>query len=865
MRILRILSVIALIAARSAAARAEEKSAPLFEKDVLPVLRAKCFGCHGAEKRKAKLDLRTKEGMLKGGETGPDLVPGAADKSELWRKISAGKMPPAGEEKLTDAEKALIRAWIDAGAKDSDAPAQPVDIADKEVTDADRDFWAFKKPARPMVPPVAARDRVRNPIDAFVLAALEKKSLTLSPEADKLTLLRRAAFDLTGLPPTPGQIDEFLNDKSTDAYEKLIDRLLASPRYGERWGRHWLDLAGYADSEGILDADYVRSAAWRYRDYVIRAFNDDKPYDRFLREQIAGDELVEYWAAYETQKELSPEVIEGLVATGYLRCASDTSRPDFVKIKNAPGYYYQTLDDTLRIVASSTLGLTVQCAKCHSHKYDPIPQTDYYRLQAVFMSIYRPAQWVPQADRHLFEASAAQEKVKNEHNGRIDALVADFRKESAELNKQFGERLFNERLGKLPEAIREDVKGSLATEPAKRTEVQKFLAGKFQNELRPADPNALAKLLSDAYAEYKTRSQEIAAKIKSEEVKRISYPEIRAGYDLPGEAKTPLLRRGDYHNPGPEVQPGTLAALATTRPFVWSPPAKDARTSGRRLAFANWLTQADHPLTARVMVNRMWLEHFGEGIVSTPDNFGRAGSPPSHPELLDWLATEFTANGWSMKAMHRLMLTSSTYRQISTFDPAVHAKAKQVDPDDRLLWRQRLRRLQAESLRDSFLSVAGTLNDAAFGPPAPVQRKGDGEVVTPADSSGNRRSIYLQVRRSQPLTLLQVFDHPVMETNCTRRGVSTVSSQALTMLNSDFMIQQADALAGRVLKEKPTDTAEHAVLLAFGRPVTEKERVKLNTFLEMQEAKYKGADAAKRALADMCQMLLSANEFAYVD
>ncbi len=266
MRILGILSVIAVVVTQSAAARAEEKAAPVFEKDVVPVLRAKCFGCHGAEKRKAKLDLRTKAGMLKGGETGPDLVPGAADKSELWRKINGGKMPPAGEEKLTDAEKALIRAWIDAGAKDSDATAQAVDIADKEVTDSDRDFWAFKKPVRPTVPLVGARERVRNPIDAFVLAALEKKGLTLSPEAGKLTLLRRAAFDLTGLPPTPGQIDEFLNDKSADAYEKLIDRLLASPRYGERWGRHWLDLAGYADSEGILDADYVRSAAWRYRD-----------------------------------------------------------------------------------------------------------------------------------------------------------------------------------------------------------------------------------------------------------------------------------------------------------------------------------------------------------------------------------------------------------------------------------------------------------------------------------------------------------------------------------------------------------------------------------------------------------------------
>jgi hypothetical protein len=865
MGIFRNCAFITALAAYASVACAEEAKAPDFEKDVFPVLQAKCLGCHGAEKRKAKLDLRTKAGMLKGGESGPDLVPGSAEKSELWRKISSGKMPPAGEKKLLESEKALIREWIEAGAKDSGAAAQTADTADKEVTDADRDFWAFKKPIRPSIPPVVAKDRARNSIDMFILAALEKKGLTLSPEADKLTLLRRAAFDLTGLPPTPREIEEFLGDKSAEAYEKLIDRLLAAPRYGERWGRHWLDLAGYADSEGILDADYVRSAAWRYRDYVIRAFNDDKPYDRFLQAQIAGDELVDYWTAFQTQKELSPEVVEGLVATGFLRCASDTSRPDFVNIKNAPGYYYQTLDDTVRIVASSTLGMTVQCAKCHSHKYDPIPQTDYYRLQAVFMSVYRPGQWVAQADRHLFVASAVQEKAKNEHNGRIDALVAGLRKESAELNKVFGERLLNERLAKLPEAIRDDVKTSLATDPAKRTDVQKYLAGKFQNELRPLDPNVLVKALSDTYPEFKTKFQEVESKIKAEEGKRITFPEIRAAYDLPGEVKTPLLRRGDYLNPGPEVQPGTLAVLATTKPFVWMPPGKEAKTSGKRMAFANWLTQPDHPLTARVAVNRIWLEHFGEGLVATPDNFGHAGSPPSHPELLDWLATEFTTSGWSVKAMHRLILTSNAYRQTSTVDPVVHAKAKQVDPDNRLLWRQRLRRLQAESLRDSILSVAGTLNGAAFGPPAPVQRKGDGEVVTQADMAGNRRSIYLQVRRSQPLTLLQVFDQPVMETNCTRRSVSTVSSQALTLLNSDFMIQQAAAFADRVMKERPSEVADHAVLLAFGRPITETERVKLNTFLETQAAKYKGADASRRAAADLCQMLLSANEFAYVD
>jgi hypothetical protein len=837
---------------------AQAADAPVFEKDVQPILRARCLRCHGADKREADLDLRHKATLFKGGESGPAVSPGSAEKSLLWIKVAADKMPP-GKTKLTEAQKVLLRRWIETGANGSEG-GQPSDApTGGQVTDSDRQFWAFRAPARPSLPTIKQRERVRNPIDAFILAALEKKGLTLSQEADRLTLLRRACFDLTGLPPSPKEMAAFLNDQSPDAYEKLIDRLLASPHYGERWGRHWLDLAGYADSEGILDADYERTAAWRYRDYVIRAFNQDKAYDRFLKEQIAGDELVDYWTAYRTQKELSRETIEALVATGYLRCASDTSRPDFVNIKNAPGYYYQTLDDTVKIVASSTLGLTVQCAKCHSHKYDPIPQTDYYRVQAIFMSAYRPYQWIPQAQRRLTEATEAQEKEAREHNAKIDAAVARLRNETKAVKQQFAERLFSEGLAKLPEPIREDVRVALTTAPAKRNAVEKYLAEKFQNELRPI-PQILTAKIRIKYPEYVTKFGALAESIRAEEAKRRTFAEIRALYDLPGEAKTHVLRRGDYLNPGPGVQPGALSVLATSKPFSWTPP-KDARSSGRRLAFAEWLTRPDNPLTARVLVNRLWLHHFGEGIVATPDNFGHAGAPPSHPELLDWLASEFVARGWSIKTMHRLIMTSSAYRQASAFNGA----ARKVDPDNRLLWRQRLRRLEAEALRDAILSVSGTLNPDMHGPPVPMQRQADGEVTAPLDARGNRRSIYLQVRRSQPLTLLQVFDQPVIETNCTRRGTSTVASQALTLLNSDFLARQSEAFAARVLSEKPDDPAGHALLLAFGRQAQETERRKLNAFLEGQAARYKGADARRRALADLCQMLLSANEFAYVD
>lgn len=781
-----------------------------FEKHVLPIFQTRCLNCHGEKRQRGLLDLRTKSTTVKGGESGIGVKVGSLKESILWEKIRTDAMPE-GEKKLTAAEKETIRRWIEAGAPGDDkavAPRGP----DLQVADEDRNFWAFQTPVRPKVPDIKSG----NPIDAFLVASLRKHKISMSPEAPPLVLLRRVTFDLTGLPPTPTEIDEFLKDcasaKPQAAYEKAVDKLLASPRYGERWARHWLDLAGYADSEGILDADYVRSAAWRYRDYVIRAFNDDKPYDRFLQEQIAGDELVDYWKVYETEKTLPPHVVDALIATGYLRCASDTSRPDFVSIKNAPGYYFQTLDDTLKIVCSSTMGLTVQCAKCHSHKYDPIPQTDYYRMQAIFMSGYRPSQWVPQVQRKLNEATAFQEKEAKEHNAKIDALIAPLKKQQVEAKK----------LDKEPDA--------------------------------------------------KSKLQKIADEIKALEGKKRTFAEIRAFYDLPGEAKTHLLKRGEYLQPGPEVTPNVLRTLVTYKTFDLPERPKEAKTSGRRLAFAKWLTSRDHPLTARVMVNRLWLHHFGQGLVATPDNFGKTGSPPSHPELLDWLAVEFMSPAkspaWSIKHMHRLIVTSAAYKQISTYHPQEHASAKQKDPDNRLLWRQRLRRLEGEAMRDAVLAVSGSLNPQMFGPPVPMVRSGDGEVNTPATPDGNRRSIYLQVRRSQPLTFLQLFDQPVIETNCTRREVSTVASQALTLLNSDFMTKKAEAFADRVLKENAKDPATHALRLAFTRSPTQKESMLFAKFIEQQTQQYAKTapmEARRRAVADLCHMLLSANEFAYID
>jgi hypothetical protein len=597
---------------------------------------------------------------------------------------------------------------------------------------------------------------------------------------------------------------------------------------------------------------------------VITALNADRPYDRFLQEQIAGDELTGYWEARKREKKKLPaEVVEGIIATGFLRCASDTSRPDFVNIKNAPGYYYQTLDDTVKITVSATMGLTVQCARCHSHKFDPIPQREYYQIQAIFMGAYRPGQWVPQVQRRLLEATEEEEARATKQNASIDKTIAQLRKSSQNLQAELARKLFEARLAALPAAIREDVRVAINAPAAKRTVVQQYLAGKFAAELRPTGA-ALLQALTRQFPDYARRSAKLTQDIQSEQKKRIILPEVRALYDLPGEPSTRLLRRGDYLNPGAEVKPGVLTVLTSARPFRWSPPKKEARTSGRRLAFARWLTQPDHPLTARVIVNRLWLHHFGEGIVSTPENFGRSGSAPSHPELLDFLATELVRSGWSLKHLHRLIMQSAAYQQGSSIREKEHDLARKIDPDNRLLWRQRMRRLEAEAVRDAILHISGSLNTRMSGPPVPMVRRADGEVVAPVSAEGDRRSIYLQVRRSQPLTILQVFDQPVIETNCTRRATSTVSSQALTLLNSDFVTAQSELLARRI--ENEADPVAVAVRLTFGRPTTSRQSKALTDFMNKQTARHGGGAAGRsKALVDLCHVLLCANEMIYID
>jgi hypothetical protein len=844
-----------------------------FEKDILPIVKAKCIRCHAGVEPKAGLNLTSPSSLLTGGKSGAVLRMRAAEFSLLYEMVSSGKMPPVGQ-KLTATEKGIIRKWINDGAKGV-SNAATVDRSD-DVTDTDH--WSFRPPVRGELPSVRNGERVRTPIDTHVLRRLEENALGFAADANLQTLLRRLYFDLIGLPPTPEETERFLADTRPGAYERLVDRLLADPRYGERWARHWLDVAGFAESAGILNEDRALPLAWRYRDYVVDAFNKDKPYDRFLQEQIAGDELTDYWTAFETQDRLPEDVVEAIIATGFLRTAADPSRPDFSTIKNAASqYFYPTLFDTLQIVSSSTMGLTVQCARCHSHKFDPIPQVDYYRMQAVFTTAYRPGKWIPQMNRRLHIASKKEKDAAAKHNAKVDASIKKLNSEQAALKSSFVERIFEDRLKTVSEEIRTDVAAAVKAKKEARNEIQKYLAGKFEKKLRPQGKELDAALAS--YEEFKKESAVLAARVVAEGKRKRLFDEVRALYDQPGEAVTPVLLRGDPLTPGPPVQPGVISTLTTAKPFEWTTPEAAAKTSGRRLAFARWLTQPDHPLTARVMVNRIWMHHFGAGIVATPDDFGVSGASPSHPELLDWLATEFVESGWSVKHIHRLILTSSVWRQRSRVSAEHRSACEKIDPDNELLWRQAMRRLEAEPLRDTVLAVAEILSDSMHGEGQGVARQKDGEVIAMPDSQGpNRRSIYVKIRRLNPETMLEVFDQPTIAVNCTKRSNSTVSTQALTLLNSDAMTKAAAAFADRVLAERPDDPVGRAVLIAFTRPTSSDEHTLLSEFVVEQTSRYltekseaerqkpKAKDESHRkAVADLCHMLMSANEFVYVD
>ncbi len=856
--VLLALTALAVIdGARSDAAGMAED---LFLLHVQPLLKQKCFGCHGDEpKLSGGLDLRTRAGMLKGGERGPALVPGDRKQSLFLQAVRhAGdlRMPPKKEARLSEKEIEVLEKWVAAGAPWPSPKLTGQRPGEWKIDP--RDAWAFQPLTRPNVPHSDSA-WVKTPVDAFILAKLGGKSLQPAPAADKLTLLRRVTFGLTGLPPTPAEVDAFLQDTASNAFNKVVERLLASPRYGEHWARHWLDVVRYADTGGYSN-DYERPNAWRYRDYVIRSFNQDKPYDRFIVEQLAGDEL-------------DPGDPENLIAVGFLRMGPWEQTGMSVAAITRQMF----LDDVTNAVGTTFLALPLNCCRCHDHKFDPLPTRDYYRVQAVFAPAQfeeRPVPFLPGENLSGREAATARVQQRIQLN--------------------------EDRLKKLA-----DQKKSSPLPPAEASGVR---ADDEQEELRRTYRKRL-----EYYKLEAKRYEPLAFSVSSGGLaKEVPTPDVH------------ILVGGSLGSPSDKVTAGVLSAVygsdEVAAPNSWNtiPQA----TKGRRLALARWIASDKNPLTARVMVNRIWQHHFGKGLVETSNNFGKMGRRPTHPELLDWLAQYFMDHGWSVKEMHRLILRSAVY-QLAGEHPEMK-KARQLDPLNQYLAYFPPRRLSAEELRDGILSLAGELSPAAGGPPvfpeisteaAQQPRILMGALApiyepSPKRAERHRRTIYTVQIRTLANPFLDVFNAAGMNMSCERREESTVTPQVFALFNSRFSHDMALAMARRIgkLADNPAAQIERAFHLAYGRAPTANERQLCSAHLAaMREhhhrtapvkeepprrivrdhiAEFSGArvkivedwdptgyepnlqswevSPETRALAEVCLVLLNSNEFVYV-
>ncbi|MCC6587287.1 MAG: PSD1 domain-containing protein [Bryobacterales bacterium] len=842
----------------AAAVAAQAQATVSFSTDVKPILEARCLKCHGASMQAGKLDLRSRDGALR------VLKPGQPEQSSLYKKVAGVEKPAMPMDgKLKPGEIEILRSWIAQGAQWTEAlggtggAKNGLQAMEQYTPPAEaRKQWAFRKPVKAAIP--ATGDE--HPVDAFLHQTLADRGLKPAPPADRVTLVRRAYLDLIGLPPTPDEVKQFVDDRSDKAWENLIERLLASPHYGERWGRHWLDVARYADSNGY-EHDFDRPNAWRYRDYVIRAFNNDTPYDVFLQEQFAGDEMDEV-------------TNDRLIATAFLR--------NYAKVgfreKDNPQYRFDYLDDMIATVGRGVLGLTIQCARCHNHKFDPIGQRDYYKLQAALFGYV-------EVDHPL--VAAAEAKAYEAKTQEINARLKPLRDQIKLLDRPYEEALLVEKYKKWPEHIQQ----AIFTPENQRTPGQVLLANQITRTTRVANSEIDRVMKPEELA----RKRQLEGQVREIEKERpkpipvamgITDGDYRFAPDGPGDEPAPgkgikqevtegsflcdgsrpyqappayFLHHGDAGSRGSVVEPGFVTVLDDgSMPAAMTPAHK--RTSGRRLALAKWLGSRSNPLTARVMVNRIWHHHFGRGIVTTLDNFGKTGDAPTHPELLDWLAVEFMDRGWSIKEMHRLLMTSRAYRMSSQFAEEGNLRK---DAENLYWWRFRQQRLEAEIVRDNILAISGGLNRTQFGPAVfpelPQQilasmekgiwrRHADGPEVW-------RRSIYVYRKRGLPLPFFEVFDLPDQNITCGRRNVSTVPTQALTLMNNEWVLNQARRFADRVATEAGSnkDTQiERAYQLAVSRPPTTEELAVARQFL------------AKGSLADFAHVLMNLNEFIYL-
>ena len=809
----------------------EEEQRALFEDRVQPLLEEHCWRCHGGGSRvRANLHLTSREGLLRGGDSGPAVDLDEPRNSLLLSAVNyqVYEMPPSGKLPQTDID--VLAEWVRRGAPwygESEAPPPPAEAESggPTVNEETRAHWSFQSVGRPSVPQVEASAQIRGEVDAFIAQSLNKEGLTFAPPAPRAQLVRRLYYGLTGLPPSPDEVRAFLEDSRPDAYERLVEELLDSPHYGEHWGRKWLDLVRYAESNSF-ERDGTKPFVWRYRDYVLQSFQNDKPYDRFLTEQLAGDEL----------PEVTPETI---IATGYYRIGQWDDEPADPKLA-----LFDDLDDILATTSQSMLGLTMNCARCHEHKLDPMPQEDYYRFLAFFRGIRR---YGVRSHESVVNASVRPivpaEEIER-HRGAVDQHRRDLRATESRLQE----------IATLCFPDFEPVEHEEYKHERNRVALVERRAGRVLPQALVAEYRTLTRTL------HRLRSAPPPALAQALCVKE-SGPEPPA---------THVLIRGNPHVEGDVVEPGFPSVFGLADPEIT--PAPHGDSSGRRTALAAWITDPNNPLTARVMVNRIWQGHFGQGFVRSPNNFGLQGEAPSHPELLDWLAAEFVASGWSIKTLHRKILLSTTYRQAATPSPL----ALDRDPQNLLLSHFPMRRLSAEEVRDSILAVNSQLRrERQYGPsiytkiPAEVlagqSRPGDGWGHS-SEEDVNRRSVYIHVKRSLIDPLLAAFDFADTDFTCPIRFTTTQPTQALTMINSEFLHEQAARFAADLERCHPGDLEAQvrtALFRTLQRPPssTETERG-LGMIAALQE---EDGASPERARQLFCLMTLNLDEFLFLD
>lgn len=811
------------------AADIDPAKAAFYKEKVLPILKANCFSCHGPESElKGELFLGNRDGLLEGGEAGPAVDVDDPDASILLSAINyeSFEMPP--KSKLPDAEIAILTEWVKMGApvpadSEFDRPDTHGINPATLVNETTKNYWAFRPVTNPPVPSVKDIDWIINPVDNFILHKLEVEALSPVEPAEKTQLIRRAYYDLTGLPPSIVDVEAFVKDTSDNAFEKVIDRLLDSPQYGERWGRHWLDLVRYAETNSY-ERDGTKPFIWRYRDYVIKSFNEDKPYTQFIKEQLAGDEF-------------EPRTPDSIVATGYYRLGIWDDEP--VSQKQA---LYDDLDDVLLTTSQVFLGLTMNCARCHDHKIDPIPQKDYYSFLAFFNGVQR-------------YGIRSHESVEDASIGPI-AVNTDEEKQAALRMQLDRELVQHDRKINFVERKLQGLLTPPEKEDFKAIEVRVDLARKYIGK-------GVSKQLVADYEQAVARKKEILDTRPEGVAQALIVKEVGT---TPRE--TFVLVRGNANVEGEKVKPAFPSVLSPPEPVIEVPAT--GKSSGRRTALANWIASEDNPLAARVMVNRIWQHHFGRGIVASSNNFGNIGDKPTHPELLDWLAAQFMQGGWKLKSMHKLIMMSSTYRLSSQSSE----KELAADPANHLHWRFDMRRLSSEELRDSVHAANGSLNLKMGGPSiypiipqevlAGQSRPGSG-WGTSSEQERARRACYIFIKRSLLEPLMADFDFADVDSTCPVRFVTTQPTQALSLLNSEFMNRQATVFASFLKKEAGDNLADQVTLGLIRITQRRPEKHEIDRGVDLIESLTKDGVPDDVALRYFCLALYNLNEFLYLD